>query len=170
MIKGIKTWPVPQSYSKSLPKPNEDGAFGAPRVYKNGKGKHAGIDIYAPVGSKVVAIEDGTVVHVSNFTGAPWSPQWRKTWYVMVEHADKNISVYGEIRKPRLKKGNKVKSGQVIGYIAKVLFGKKTRKSAMLHFELHNNGSRISTDWYGKKPDKILNPTRYLQKIVAYDF
>lgn len=160
-----KTWPVPCAYSKQIPQPDPEAAFGSTREYKNGNGSHAGIDIYAPVGSKVLAIEDGKVVHVALFTGAPWSPQWRKTWYVMVEHIDGRVAVYGEIRKPRIKKGQTVKSGQIIGHIAKVLFGPKTEGSAMLHFELHKPGSRVSLDWIGKRPARFIDPTRYLISI-----
>jgi murein DD-endopeptidase MepM/ murein hydrolase activator NlpD len=156
-----KIWPVPQAYSRKVSQVH-DVTFGAPRQYKLGRGKHTGIDIHAPVGSKVLAIEDGLVVHVADFTGAPSSPQWRRTWYVMVEQADKRVAAYCELRKPRLKKGQKLKRGQTIGYIAKVLFGKTTEESAMLHFELHKPGSRMATDWIGKKPSRLLNPTNYL--------
>jgi murein DD-endopeptidase MepM/ murein hydrolase activator NlpD len=164
MKRTAKFWPVPQAYSRRVPSKPE-AAFGAPREYKNGRGRHAGLDIYAPVGAKVLAIEAGTVVHISFFTGRPWSPQWRRTWYVMIEHADKRVAAYCELRKPFLKKGQKIKANQIVGYIAKVLFGQKTKESAMLHFELHKPGSRIATDWIGQKPDKILNPAGYLRSM-----
>jgi murein DD-endopeptidase MepM/ murein hydrolase activator NlpD len=160
----MKQWPVPDAYSRKVPMV-PDAAFGVSRGYRNGEGKHTGIDIYAPVGSKVVAIEDGKVVHVSEFTGAPWSPQWRRTWYVMVEHVNGNVVVYGEIRKPRLQKGQTIAAGQIIGYTAKVLFGKKEKDSSMLHFELHKKGSRVSQDWIGKRPKRFLDPTEYLRSI-----
>ena len=35
-------------------------AFGAPRA--NGARKHAGCDLYAPAGTEVLAVEDGTVL------------------------------------------------------------------------------------------------------------
>lgn len=161
----MKHWPVPDAYSRKVPS-EKDAAFGAPRSYRRGLGKHCGIDIYAPAGSKVVAIEEGKIVHVSDFTGPPSSPQWRKTYYVMVEHKDKKVVVYGEIRKPRLKKGQTVKSGQVVGHLAKVLFGKTTQKSSMLHFEFHKKGSKVATDWYNKKPNKVINPTNYLKSLL----
>ena len=160
----MKSWPVQVAYSRKVPC-DSDAAFGAFREYKHGFGRHAGIDIYSPVGSKIIAIENGIVVHISEFTGAPWSPQWRRTWYVMVEHDDGRVAVYGEVRKPRLKKGQVIKSGQVIGYTAKVLFGKSGHDSSMLHFELHKKGSRISQDWVGKRPRRFLDPTKYLQSI-----
>lgn len=162
IIRSAKCYPVPRAYSRKIPS-RLDAAFGAPRKYKERWGRHTGIDIYAPVGSLVFAIESGTVVHVSDFTGPPTSPQWRKTWYVMVEHADGRVAVYGELRKPKFRKGQRIKSGQTVGCIAKVLYGKTTRHSSMLHFELHKKNSRIATDWYGRRPNHILNPTSYLR-------
>lgn len=159
-----KIWPLPSLHNKKLI--IERGAgFGAERKYKYGKGKHCGIDIYAPAGSKVVAIEDGIIVRVSDFTGYPSSPQWRKTWYIMVEHNDKRVAVYGELRKPKLKKGKIIMAGQLMGYVSKVLYGKNDYGSSMLHFELHKKGSRIATDWYQKRPKHLINPTNYLKSI-----
>jgi len=154
------------AYSKKIPSV-PDAAFGSPRQYKFDSGRHTGVDIYAPIGSQIIAIEGGLVVHVSYFTGVPSSPQWRRTWYVMVEHADKKVAAYCELRKLRLKKGQKIKAGQTVGYIAKVLFGKTAKKSAMLHFELHRPGSRMAVDWIGKKPNRVLNPTKYLLSANA---
>ncbi|MDE2037809.1 MAG: M23 family metallopeptidase [Patescibacteria group bacterium] len=160
----MKAWPVPDAYSRKIPS-CPDAAFGSVRSYKKGAGKHAGIDIYAPVGSKVLAIESGRVVHVSEFTGAPWSPQWRRTWYVMIEHKDGRVSAYGELRKPRLRNGREIKLGQIVGYTAKVIFGPMDIDSSMLHFELHRKGSRLSQDWIGKRPERFIDPTRYLRSI-----
>jgi len=161
----MKYWPVPKAYSRKVPS-ESDAHFGAKRMYKKGLGKHCGIDIYCPVGSKVLATEDGKVVHITDFTGSPSSLQWRKTWYLMVENKDKKVSVYGEIRKPKLKRGQFIKAGQIIGYVGKVLFGKKKYNSAMLHFELHKKGSRTATDWYHKKSLHIINPKKYLKSLL----
>lgn len=157
-------WPVPESYSRKIPY-EQDAGFKAKRYYKYGKGKHAGIDIYAPMGSKVLAIEDGKIVHISQFTGAPYSPELRKTYYVMIEHEDGKVGVYGEIKKPKLKKGQLIKAGQLVGYVEKVFYGREKIGSSMLHFELYKKGKRMSSDWYNEKPNGLINPTKYLKKI-----
>lgn len=161
-------WLLPEAYSHKIPS-EKDASFGCPRKYAHKWGKHTGIDMYAPTGSKVLAIEDGTIVKTGQFTGIPESPQWRKTYYVMVKHDDKKVAVYGELRKPRLKKGHNVHAGQTIGCVGKVLFGRKKKKSSMLHFELHKKGSESVVDWYGKKPDRLIDPTRYLDSIKKTD-
>ncbi len=160
-----RIWPVPQAYSKRIPL-RMDASFGAPRKYKNGWGKHTGVDIYAPLGSKILAIENGKIVHVSEFTGPPSSPQWRKTYYVMVEQKNGQVAVYGEVRKPRWKEGQCIKSGQIVGYIARVIRNDRGKYSSMLHFELHKKGSRSAEDWYKKKPSKTINPTLYLRSLT----
>ena len=71
----------------------------------------------------------------------------------------------GEIVKWLVKEGEKVKAGQLIGHIAKVLKGKNTTHSCMLHFELHKKGTKKPVDWYNKKPKTVLNPTGYLNSL-----
>ena len=53
-----KYWPVPDSYSKYIPVNGNPGSFWEDRNDRH----HCGIDIYAPIGSDVVSIEDGQVI------------------------------------------------------------------------------------------------------------
>lgn len=156
-------WPVPDSYEKNLPLTGLP-AFGNQR--KQG-GKHTGVDIYAPNGSKVIAIESGTVIVLGQFTGAPDSPQWRKTYFVMVKHESGKVALYGEVRKPRLQVGQKICSGRIIGYLAKVKRGASRPGTSMLHFELYTAGQRKPCErWCKQKPQRLLNPSRYLKKTL----
>ncbi len=130
---------------------------------------HSGIDILCPAGSKVLAVEDCKVVKVWEFTDPSDTPEYRKTWAVNVRNSDGTIAVYGELRKPRLKAGQKLKAGQMIGYVAQVHYNrnrpnKKTR--CMLHFELYKKGTKKTIDWWPrgkKKPKDLLDPTKYLK-------
>lgn len=160
-----KYWPVPNCYKKFVAKKGTS-AFRAYRWY----GRHEGIDIWAPLGSRVVAIEDGKVVKTDWFTSPSTSNfRYRKTYYLMVQNDSRNVALYGEIRKPKLKVGKRVKAGQIIGYIGRVLRKKEIKSGEspyMLHFELYKKGTKNSSTWYNKKPKQLLNPTKYLELLL----
>lgn len=163
-----KFWPVPQSYSKKTPKNGENGAFKINNYYKKLKVWHAGIDIGASTGSKVIATENGEVIDMSVFTGPPNLPQYRRTWSVTVRTSNSRIIIYGEIRKPGLKKGSRVKAGQFIGRLAAVEWAKNEpdrNARSTLHFELYRKGTKKFVEWWHKgqkKPKDLLDPTKYL--------
>lgn len=172
-----KFWPVPQSYSKVVPESN-DSRFRAKDYYIDMKSRkvliwHSAVDIHCPDGSRVVATEDCSVVRVWEFTGPPDTPHYRHTWAINVRNGDGTIAVYGELRKPRLRVGQKIKAGHTIGYIAQIEYErdqsvKKLR--CMLHFELYKKGTRKTVDWWPrnrKKPVGLLNPTSYLESCMA---
>ena len=113
----MKYWPVPDSYSKIIPTSNSQGSFWADR----GDRRHCGIDIYAPVGSKVLSIEDGLVVEVGLFTSPAVLPYWNVTKYLVIKTTDGLFCKYAELGKVTVTVREFVKSGQIIGYIGLVL-------------------------------------------------
>jgi murein DD-endopeptidase MepM/ murein hydrolase activator NlpD len=99
-------------------------AYGSPR--DNGKRQHAGCDLYAPVGSPVVAVADGTVVR------GPY-PFYDVVYALEVEHPGIGIVRYGEVTKTSpIHQGDQVTAGQVIAYVGHM----QTVNQSMLHFEL----------------------------------
>jgi murein DD-endopeptidase MepM/ murein hydrolase activator NlpD len=62
----MKHWPLPNSNENHVSGKNEPGAF-----WKDtGEGFSAGIDLYAPTDSEIIAIEGGIVVDIGFFTTA----------------------------------------------------------------------------------------------------
>ncbi len=115
--------------------PPAEGMFGAQRKHD----VHTGIDLYAPVGTEVMAIYDGEVIGVENFTGPEvGSPWWNTTQAVYIVHPVNRVAevvvVYGEIS-PIVKVGQRVLSGQVIGHVQQVLKKDKGKPMSMLHLE-----------------------------------
>lgn len=132
------------------------GAFGV--VRKNHT--HEGIDLYAPQGTSVTAVEDGVVVVVEPFTGPEaGSPWWMDTQCVMVE-GPSGVVVYGEISATVLV-GDRVVAGDCIGMVSRVLPKNKGRPQDMLHLELHRHGTRTCPEWVGERPITLLDPTPY---------
>jgi len=138
-----------------LPLP-EEARFGAVRKHD----VHTGIDLYAEAGTKVCAMEAGTVVAVVDFTGiAAESPWWLDTKAVMVEGAS-GVILYGEIE-TILNVGDYVFEGDTIGHILRVLKKDKGKPLAMLHLELYTHGTTVPVWWKheDKQPENLLDPT-----------
>lgn len=126
-------FPIKREYKlDEIPAPNR---FGARRRFD----VHTGVDLFAPEGEIIYAIEDGTVVDVCTFTGAsigmPW---WNETMCACVAGKSGVIN-YGEITSAVFK-GQEVKEGDIIGYVKQVLIKDKGKPMSMLHIELYEHG------------------------------
>ncbi len=105
---------------------------------RRGRGFHPGIDIAAPVGTPVKATADGIVVFAS-----------RKGGYgklIEIDHGNGYSTRYGHLMGFAVRKGERVKKGQVIGWIG--LTGRTT--GPHLHYEVRKNNIPV-------------NPRRYLK-------
>lgn len=113
---------------------------------------HLGVDYAAPRGTPVMAVGDGVVIRASNMGGAG------KT--IKIRHNSIYRTHYMHLSgfKRGIKRGAKVKQGEVIGYVGST--GLST--GPHLHFELWENGNYV--DPLGKKfpsadpvPEKLLS-------------
>lgn len=118
---------------KFLPKESYHEAprcFGARR--SKGKRKHAGCDLYAPIGTPVFAVADGIVLAAYEF--------YLSSWAVEVDHGDFVVR-YGEVQRklgPGIKKGAKIRAGDLIGAVGAL----KGLKLSMLHFEMYSGKAK----------------------------
>ena len=99
-------------------------SFGSSRDH--GARKHAGGDLYAPAGTEVLAVEDGTVIR------GPYL-FYDVVYALEVQHPS-GIVRYGEISHAAggIATGAAVTAGQVLGYVGKM----QTVAQSMLHLEL----------------------------------
>lgn len=88
-------------------------------------GRHKGIDLAAPVGEKVHAVDDGTV---------------KKSYYsstygnvIFIAHPDGYETVYAHLHKRNAVPGQLVKKGDIIGEVGNT----GVSSGAHLHFEIH---------------------------------
>lgn len=143
------------------------GAFGAIRKHDI----HKGVDLYAPVGTPVIAVESGKIVDIRQFTGeALGFPWWNDTWAVSVEGAT-GVVVYGEILPmDDLVIGEHVNKAQLIGHVLHVLKTDKGRPMSMLHFALHNHGVLSNGRWAVGEPQPagLMDPTNYLLRAKPF--
>lgn len=155
-------WPL-----KSAPvMPGKRGSFGAVRTYD----VHTGVDLYCELGTEVMAVEDGEMISIENFTGPNAddpSPWWNDTQAILVRGAS-GVILYGECV-PRVKVGDKLTKGQVIASIEQsVIRNYKGRPMVMLHLELHKPEAVISQWWkLGEpQPETVLDPTDKLKEAA----
>ena len=109
------------------------GQFGGQRIM-NGKPKspHQGMDIAAPEGSPVYASADGIVTLSDGeyfYTGN----------VVVIGHGQNLSTIYAHLKTRTVKKGDRVKQGDIIGHIGKT--GRAT--GAHLHWGASVNGIRF---------------------------
>lgn len=130
---------------------------------------HEGIDLYAPVGEKVYAVEDGEIIKIDYFTGKEANSDWWLTTKAICVEGESGVIVYGEIiERDGLKEGDKVKAGEYIGNVLRVLVHDKGRPTSMLHFELRSHGAKEDITWYpdGVKPEHLKDPTNLLIEVM----
>jgi len=109
-------WPL-LGCERVLPREGGPGSFWEDR----GDRHHTGIDLYAPAGSRVVAIEDGAVISTGVFTSPEIVPYWNRTYHVTVAHASGVFCRYAELGDVAIGPGIFLPAGGLIGHVGQVL-------------------------------------------------
>jgi murein DD-endopeptidase MepM/ murein hydrolase activator NlpD len=133
--------------------------FGAPRGDVSG-GWHHGEDIFAPLGTPLVAVSDGTVFSVG----------WNEIggWRLWLRDPSGNEFYYAHLSaySPLAVNGKQVKAGDVLGFMGNT--GDAIHSAVHLHFEIHPLGL-LSRGYDGAvAPYPFLNAWRHAQDI-AFD-
>ena len=105
-------------------------------IYKTIK-MHAGLDFTAPQGTPIYATADGTV-KMSGFSDGGYGN------HVVINHGYGYETLYGHMVRTKAKRGQKVKRGEVIGYVGST--GKSTGPHC--HYEVHKNGQKIDPVYF----------------------
>lgn len=98
---------------------------------------HEGLDFSAPTGTEVYATGDGEVSRVVRLRGGYGN-------YIVIDHGFNYETLYAHLSKFNVKRGQKVKRGQVIGYVGNT--GKST--APHLHYEVRRNGRPVNPVHY----------------------
>jgi len=122
------------------------GVYGSQRIL-NGKPKwpHYGLDFAADEGTKIKAMLDGTVTLAESdlfYTGGT----------LIFDHGHGISTLYMHMEKILVKYGQKVKQGQIIGYVGST--GLST--GPHLHYEVHINGKQVNSQKLKLPSGKIL--------------
>lgn len=157
MAQGVRSpvWPLPDVTRRRW-------TFGASRA--GGKRHHAGVDLYAPRGSVVLAPEAGTIVSFQPFNGP-------NAVAMLLQTDSGPVILLGEIEPGSwqefgLSRGSRVQGGDQVARV-----GINPGGSQMLHYEMYTDGTTRNARWYAGNPppDNLLDPTGYLQRAKALD-
>lgn len=105
-------------------------------VYKTVK-MHAGLDFAAPQGTPVYATANGTVTIAGN-TGDGYGN------HVVINHGYGYETLYGHMYRVKARRGQRVKRGEVIGYVGST--GKSTGPHC--HYEVHKNDRPVDPVYF----------------------
>jgi len=95
--------------------------------------KHYGMDFTAPRGTPIYASGDGKIIRADQRSSGYGK-------HVRIDHGFGYISLYAHMSKYNVRKGQKVKRGDLIGFV-----GNTGRSQAPhLHYEIHKNGKKIN--------------------------
>lgn len=101
-------------------------------IYKMPK-FHAGMDFAAPIGTEVYATGDGTIMRADAQASGYGN-------HIRIEHGYGYMTLYGHLSRIKVRPGQKVKRGEVIGYVGNT--GKST--GPHLHYEVFKNGENVN--------------------------
>ena len=131
-MRGKLDWPV---------KGELIGGFGktqhrefASEIFRNG------IDIEAPLGQQIKAVEKGTVVFSDRFSG------YGKM--VIVDHGERYYTIYAHLSEILKKKGDMVKRGETLGLVG----DSDSLAGAKLYFEMRKDGRSVDPLPWFKRP------------------
>jgi murein DD-endopeptidase MepM/ murein hydrolase activator NlpD len=98
---------------------------------------HDGLDFSAPSGTEIYAAADGVIETASRSSYGYGNK-------IIIDHGYGYKTVYAHMSKFAVRRGKKVKRGQLIGYVGNS--GLST--SPHLHYEVHRNGKKVNPIYY----------------------
>ncbi len=101
-------------------------------IYKTNK-FHAGMDFSAKTGTPIYSTGDGTVFKVRKSKRGYGN-------HVVINHGFGYKTLYAHMSKYSVKKGQKIKRGDIIGYVGNT----GTSVAPHLHYEVHKDGKKIN--------------------------
>lgn len=105
-----------------------DGFFGTNR---SGRRMHEGIDLFAKIGTPVLAVRSGIVIQANRNRGMGK--------YIIIRHSPSLVTIYGHLSQILVTKNKIVRQGDVIGAVGKTGNANYKDMQSHLHFEIEKN-------------------------------
>jgi murein DD-endopeptidase MepM/ murein hydrolase activator NlpD len=132
VAENINSWIFPLEIKVNIPDKNEIGAWGSQRE----KDRHRGIDLYAPEGTKVLAVENGVVSDIFKVPPPEDAPSGKETDAIAID-GNSGRATYAEIKvNSNINVGDYITQGQMLGVVTKIHDEESDIPNSMLHFQL----------------------------------
>lgn len=157
--KGILAWPLDSIFiTQNFGKTSDSG-----RLYTSGT--HNGVDFRASIGTKVKSAGNGVILGVGDTDTVCAGASYGK--WVLIKHDNGLASLYGHLSVISVKSGQKIKTGEVIGYSGNTGYS----TGPHLHMSVYaNQGVKISTlkstVCRGTYTIPLADPKAYLDPLV----
>ena len=119
-----------------------EGSFDEQR---SGGATHHAIDIFAPLGARIVATRPGRVLQTWRYQGetrpgSGWSE--KGGWFVRMEvDDDGSVEYFSHLKdEPKVRSGQRVRAGQLLGYMGQT--GNATYTCPHLHYQVRDRNGR----------------------------
>lgn len=122
----------PIEYKNDLVVRHDQRGLGWFAANRSGSRVHKGLDLLASVGIPVCAAKSGQVVGAAQNSGMGK--------YVIIRHRDAMVTIYGHLSKIAVRRGQRVRQGQVIGNVGKTGNAAAHNMLPHLHFEIRKAG------------------------------
>lgn len=157
LTKGINYKNLPKKLPGLLSLPIDKGNYTITQWYGITKysrkfyrsGFHNGVDMAAPIGTPIKAVADGIVVSVGNQDKYCWKGAYGK--YVAIRHYMGLTTLYAHMSLYKVKQGDTIKKGQIIGYVGDTGFA----TGPHLHFGIYD------TSTFEIGPSRVCGPMPY---------
>lgn len=106
-----------------------DGSFAAER---GGNRLHNGIDLFAEIGTPILAVRSGRVIAATHNNGMGN--------YIIIRHPGNIITIYGHLSRIYVSQNNFVRQGDIIGAVGKTGNANYRDIQPHLHFEVRKDG------------------------------
>ncbi len=179
-----KSWPLGDTSSRHVPQPGQSGSFWEDR----GDRHHAGVDLYAPLNTPVLAIQASRILRTYIHTSPGICPYWNTTYAIVLQLPSGTFLKYAELGSLAVSPHQVVACGAIIGHVGQVLLPERiipadppyihglqnSHHAAMLHLEAYASLPPEEDDHYlggnffnlSIPPQGLLNPASLLEEIV----
>lgn len=176
----MKSWPVPNSYSDTLPTEGDRGSYWEDRHI----GFNCGVDIFCPPDSDVLVIESGIVLNISQYTERNDSSCFESTLQCVIK-CNTVMYKYSFLNEISVKLGQKVEKGDILGKCKLTVIKERIKptdpfylrdiahsgQTTYIHLEIFKSPiMEIRPYEYGnflgeQKPLSLINPNLYLSGL-----
>ena len=107
---------------------------------------HKGLDLSAPTGTPIYAAADGIVSFAGRYPLRESVNWWRFGNVVVINHADRFITIYGHCDGIKIRRGQEVRQGQVVATVGSTGWSTNSHLHYEVRSDLEQPGSYVAID------------------------